>query len=78
MWEELELPRALQNHLLQARHLATLAGAWMPQYLSGSVSQGLSHQAGRVYSRASVGGELLLFLWGVQIEGLHAIDGHAG
>ena len=33
MWEELELVRALQNHLLQARHLTTQLGEWMPQYL---------------------------------------------
>lgn len=33
MWEEEVLPRALQNHLLQARHLTTLLGLWIPQYL---------------------------------------------
>lgn len=33
MWEEDVLPRALQNHLLQDRHLTTLAGLCMPQYL---------------------------------------------
>jgi hypothetical protein len=73
MWEELELPRALQNHFLQARHFTTLAGEWMPQYLARSVSQFL-HQAERTYSRASVGGKLLLFLWCVQFEAFHAID----
>jgi hypothetical protein len=33
MWVEEPLPRALQNHLLQVRHLTTQAGEWMPQYL---------------------------------------------
>lgn len=33
MCEDDELPRALQNHLLQARHLTTLPALWMPQYL---------------------------------------------
>jgi hypothetical protein len=33
MCDEDVLPRALQNHLLQARHLTTLPALWMPQYL---------------------------------------------
>lgn len=33
MWEEEVLPRALQNHLLHARHLTTLPELWIPQYL---------------------------------------------
>jgi hypothetical protein len=33
MWEEVALPRELQNHLLQARHLTTQLGEWIPQYL---------------------------------------------
>lgn len=31
MCEEEVLPRALQNHLLHARHLTTLLALWMPQ-----------------------------------------------
>jgi hypothetical protein len=31
MCDEEVLPRALQNHLLQARHRTTLLGLWMPQ-----------------------------------------------
>lgn len=33
MWEEEVLPRALQNHLLQARHRTTELGLCIPQYL---------------------------------------------
>ena len=33
MCDEVEFPRALQNHLLQERHLTTQPGEWMPQYL---------------------------------------------
>lgn len=33
MWDEEVLPRALQNHLLQAKHLTTDAELCMPQYL---------------------------------------------
>lgn len=36
MWEEEVLPRALQNHLLQARHRTTELGLWIPQYLRSS------------------------------------------
>jgi hypothetical protein len=32
MCDDDELPRALQNHLVQARHLTTLPALWMPQY----------------------------------------------
>lgn len=42
------LPRALQNHLLQVRHLTTVLGLWMPQYLGTkpvSVHAGLDSQA---------------------------------
>lgn len=35
MCDEVELPLALQNHLLQARHLTTQLGEWIPQYLGG-------------------------------------------
>lgn len=31
MCEDEVLPRALQNHLLQAKHLTTLPALWMPQ-----------------------------------------------
>lgn len=33
MWVDVPLPLALQNHLLQVRHLTTQEGEWMPQYL---------------------------------------------
>jgi hypothetical protein len=33
MWEPEVPPRELQNHLLQVRHLTTLLGEWIPQYL---------------------------------------------
>jgi hypothetical protein len=36
MCDEVELPLALQNHLLQARHLTTQLGEWIPQYLGGA------------------------------------------
>lgn len=42
MCEEEVLPRALQNHLLQERHLTTLLGLCMPQYL-GYVSMAFSN-----------------------------------
>ena len=32
MWDDVAAPLALQNHLLQARHLTTAPGEWMPQY----------------------------------------------
>ena len=33
MWDEEVLPRALQNHLLQAKHRTTELGLCIPQYL---------------------------------------------
>ena len=34
MWEEEVLPLALQNHFWQVKHLTTLLGLWIPQYLN--------------------------------------------
>jgi hypothetical protein len=62
MWEEDVLPRALQNHLLQARHRTTLLGLWMPQYLS--FFQYMLPRPARVMNiRAGMCRQLLLFFW---------------
>jgi len=46
MWEEDVFPRALQNHLLQVKHLMTQLGLWMPQYAQAWAGKTTSSSSG--------------------------------
>ena len=46
IWEEEVLPRALQNHLLQIKHLTTQDGEWIPQYAQACAGSSVSSSTG--------------------------------
>lgn len=78
MWEEEVFPRALQNHLLQAKHLTTLLALWIPQYLfKNDDSKRQSQDVLDVHDlRAGVWRQFNLFFCFASGFSIHTVLGH--
>lgn len=78
MCEDEVLPRALQNHFWQTRHLTTLEGLWMPQYLYQYQHYMPGHRTSILNVRASVGWQLNLLLLLLRLLAIYAAKSHTG